>query len=61
MLICAILSSVTAAASGFFGLGHFAALGEGSRGVLLAVTALAATIAVGAIEAVESQGPSKKD
>jgi hypothetical protein len=61
MIVCAILSSVTAAISGFFGFGDFAALGEGSRGVLLAVTAFSATIAVGAFEAHEAEGPSKKD
>ena len=57
----AVLSFVAAAVSGFFGLGDFASLGEGSRGVLLAVAALSATVAVGALEASEAEGPGKKD
>ena len=61
MIICVLVSSMTATISALLGFGHYLNLGDGSRSALLAVAAIAAMIAVGSLEAFESEGPSRKD
>ncbi len=61
MIVCVLVSFMTAAISAALGFSSYVNLGDGLRSTLLAVAAIAATIAVGSLEAFEAQGPAKKD
>ncbi len=61
MIICVFISAATCLVSAVIGFGSWADIGESSRSILLGLTAVSATIAVGSLEAFEAQGPAKKD
>jgi len=60
MFLCAIASATTALVSGILGFGFMGGLSARSSNALLAIAVLAGTIAVGAVEACESQGQSTR-
>ena len=61
MIICVLASFMTAVISAVLGFSSYVNIGDGARSVFLALAAIAATIAVGSLEAFEAQGPRKKD
>ncbi len=61
MIICVFVSAFTSAVSALIGFGSWVNIGDGPRSALLALAAVSATVAVGSLEAFESQGPSKPD
>lgn len=60
MFLCAIASATTALVSGVLGFGFMGGLGASSSNALLAIAVIAGTIALGALEACESQGPASR-
>ncbi len=60
MFLCAITSATTALVSGVLGFGFMGGLGTSSSNALLAIAVMSGTIALGALEACESQGTTTR-